>query len=190
MNFFFLLFASIILISSLLVINTKNIIHSVLFLILVFCNSTGLLLIFNIEFLSIMLIIIYIGAITVLFLFVIMMLDIKQTKNNRFNYISICLFMGISFLIETFVSINFQNFQDINEYNNWIFYLDNIVNTETIGQVLYTYFSPFFLLAGIILLIALIGAIVLTIKDKKKIKQKTFRQLSRNYKNAIFLINK
>lgn len=84
---FLFFFSSLLIISALLLINTKNPVYSVLFLILIFCNSTGLLLLFNIEFISILLIIIYIGAITVLFLFVIMMLNIQTYKNPSFNYL-------------------------------------------------------------------------------------------------------
>lgn len=176
MNFFFFFF-SIIVISSLLAINTKNTVYSVLFLILVFCNSTGLLLVFNIEFISIMLIIIYVGAIAVLFLFVIMMLDIKKNFYEKFNYSIICFLIGLIFLCETFISVNIKNKIDIKSYNEWLISLDYITNTETIGQVLYTYYSIFFLISGIILLIALIGATSLTLQ-KMAVKH-NFKQLSR-----------
>lgn len=184
---FFYFFSSLILILALLAINTKNTVYSVLFLILIFCNSTGLLLTFNIEFVSIMLIIIYVGAIAVLFLFIIMMLDIKKNIYEKFSYFLICLLIGLIFLYETFISINIKNIASFQNYNEWYLYVDSITNIETVGQILYTYYSIFFLLSGIILLIALIGATILTLK--KNIKQDSFKQLSRNNNFSIYKIN-
>lgn len=203
-TFFFFFFSSIALTSAIFVIYSTNTIYSAFFLILVFINSTALLLISEIEFISIMLIIIYIGAITVLFLFVIMMLDIKILieKNKNFGYIPIIFLISFIFFIETFIvfSKNFTSsyhliYQSI--FKNDIFYqkildhFDSITNIETIGHVLYTYYAFFFLIAGLILLIALIGAVTLTKKENKKdfyLTKNLYKQLSRNSSKAIFNI--
>ena len=207
MNFetiFFFFFSSIVLTSAIFVIYSTNTIYSAFFLILAFTNSTGLLLISEVEFLSIMLIIIYVGAITVLFLFVIMMLDINVLidKNNSKNlgYIPIILLISFIFFLETFLMFSkvFTTYYHLIEqsfFKNHFFYkkfitqYDYITNVETIGHVLYTYYAFFFLSAGIILLIALIGAVTLTKKEKKKessLTKNLYKQLSRNSLKAIF----
>lgn len=223
--FFYFLFSSLALASAVLVIRSKNAIYSVLFLILVFTNMAGFLLVSGIEFLSIMLIIIYVGAIAILFLFVVMMLDIHYTKQNlneKLGYIPLTTLIGSIFLIETFLLLSkfflpnnsftkyfFTNvsgftkefdyresFSDFHinstSFTNYSVLLDKfdtITNTETIGQVLYSYYIYFFLIAGIILIIALIGAVTLTIQDKKiENKQRIYKQLSRNCLNAVFYV--
>ena len=210
MNFetiFFFLFSSIALTSAIFVIYSTNTIYSTFFLILVFTNSTGLLLISEVEFISIMLIIIYVGAITVLFLFVIMMLDINilisKNKNQNFGYLPIIFLISFIFFLETFLMFSqiftsYYNIINKSFLKNNIFYsnilnkLDSITNVETIGNVLYTYYAFFFLAAGIILLIALIGAVTLTKKEKKKdnyLTKNLYKQLSRDSLKAIFNIN-
>nr|YP_010507933.1 NADH dehydrogenase subunit 6 [Phytophthora humicola]UXG56289.1 NADH dehydrogenase subunit 6 [Phytophthora humicola] len=231
MNFetiFFYTFSTIALTSAIFVIYSTNTIYSAFFLILVFTNSTGLLLISEVEFLSIMLIIIYVGAITVLFLFVIMMLDVnilidKNKINNNFGYLPIIFLISFIFFLETFIMFSkvftsyyhlvnnsfftqevntlfffrdswhgiFEIFVDVKPFlKNFINQLDPITNIETIGQILYSYYAFFFLAAGIILLIALIGAVTLTKKEKRKnFKQNIFKQLSRNSLKAIFNVS-
>ncbi len=209
MNFetiFFFLFSSIVLTSAIFVIYSTNTIYSAFFLILVFINSTGLLLISEVEFLSIMLIIIYVGAITVLFLFVIMMLDINilinQKKNQNFGYLPIIFLISFVFFLETFLMFSkvfttYYHLIDQSFFKNKLFFkefiniFDSITNIETIGYLLYTYYAFFFLTAGIILLIALIGAITLTKKEKKKqifLTKNLYKQLSRNSLKAVFNI--
>ena len=207
MNFetiFFFFFSSIVLTSAIFVIYSTNTIYSAFFLILVFTNSTGLLLISEVEFLSIMLIIIYVGAITVLFLFVIMMLDINvlinKNSSKNLGYIPIILLISFIFFLETFLMFSkvFTIYYHLIEqsffknnffYKKFITHYDYITNVETIGHVLYTYYAFFFLSAGIILLIALIGAVTLTKKEKKKessLTKNLYKQLSRNSLKAIF----
>lgn len=186
---FLFFFSNLLIISALLVINTRNPVYSILFLILVFCNSTGLLLLFNIEFISILLIIIYIGAITVLFLFVVMMLNIQTYQNSNFNYFLTFLFLSamLFFVFEEIILFVNPNNSIQNSYNEWVLLLDQITNIETVGQVMYTYYFPIFLISGIILLLALIGAVLLTLVNKKT--QPIFKQVSRDYKNSIFLVS-
>ena len=231
MNFetlFFYTFSIIALTSAIFVIYSTNTIYSAFFLILVFINSTGLLILSEVEFLLIMLIIIYVGAITVLFIFVIMMLDInilidKNKIDNNFGYLPIIFLISFIFFLETFIVFSkiFTSYYHLinnsffNEkyqvlfsflpekpHNIYVYFnvkpflkrfisqLDNITNIETIGQILYSYYTPFFLVSGIILLIALIGAVTLTKKEKRKIfKQNIYKQLSRNSLKAIFNAN-
>ena len=207
MNFetlFFFFFSGIALTSAIFVIYSTNTIYSAFFLILVFTSTTGLLLISEVEFISIMLIIIYVGAITVLFLFVIMMLDINISNNlkSNYGYLPIIILISLIFLSETFIMFSkifttyFHNIQNylisldkLPNYSQFIYQLDNITNIETLGQVLYTYYTIFFLIAGLILLIALIGAVMLTFTSKKKLLSKNlYQQLSRNSSYAIFNI--
>jgi NADH-quinone oxidoreductase subunit J len=201
---FFYFFSSIVLTSAIFVIYSSNTIYSAFFLILVFTNSTGLLLISEIEFLSIMLIIIYVGAITVLFLFVIMMLDIhvliNNQKNKNFGYLPIIFLVSFIFFLETFLMFSkiFTTYYHLIEqsffekrvfFKEFITQFDDITNIETIGHILYNYYALFFLIAGIILLIALVGAVILTKKEKKKyifLTKNLYKQLSRNSLNAIF----
>nr|YP_010394463.1 NADH dehydrogenase subunit 6 [Phytophthora pinifolia]YP_010394464.1 NADH dehydrogenase subunit 6 [Phytophthora pinifolia]DAZ88510.1 TPA_asm: NADH dehydrogenase subunit 6 [Phytophthora pinifolia]DAZ88511.1 TPA_asm: NADH dehydrogenase subunit 6 [Phytophthora pinifolia] len=202
---FFYTFSTIALTSAIFVIYSTNTIYSAFFLILVFTNSTGLLLISEVEFLAIMLIIIYVGAITVLFLFVIMMLDVnilidKNKINNNFGYLPIIFLISFILFFETFIMFSkvFTSYYHLinNSFfmqegkpflKNFINQLDSIPNIETIGQILYSYYAFFFLAAGIILLIALIGAVTLTKKERKKnFKQKIYKQLSRNPLKASF----
>lgn len=189
------IFFSIILTCSVLIILVPNPIHSVLFLVLVFCNSAGLLLLFGIEFLSIMLIIIYVGAIAILFLFVVMMLDIKiisKNKNDLYNYIFFSIFIIISFFVETFLTtVDIFNQNIINnslvDYTQWVLLINQITNTATIGQILYTFYLAYFLIAGIILLIALIGAVTLThTNTHNTVCVDTYKQISRLKENAVF----
>ena len=192
------IFFSLLLTLSLLIILIPNPIHAVLLLILLFCNTALLLLSFNIEFLALMLIIIYVGAIAILFLFVLMMLDIKtigHQSNDFYNYIFFSSFLVLAFFFETFLStFDFLNYNSIQtftlQYTNWIFLVDPLFDIETIGQILYTFYFLFFLIAGIILLIALIGAVMLTHEGQRvnSIQMTTFKQVSRLKNNAVFNI--
>ena len=194
-NILFYSFAGLSILSALMVIVVKNPVHSVLFLILTFISSAGLLFLLEIEFISLIFIVVYVGAIAVLFLFVVMMLDIKITDSNRFffKYFPIGSFLGFAFLIEVVVilmenlEINPYSYQDLS-YITWIEHLDFVTNVGVIGQVLYTYYFLYFLIAGIILLVAMIGAIVLTLTFNRQARTQTiYRQVSRDFNNAMFV---
>jgi NADH-quinone oxidoreductase subunit J len=195
--FLFYFFTGLILISATMVISVKNPVHSVLFLILTFISAAGLLFLLEIEFISLIFIVVYVGAIAVLFLFVVMMLDIKITDLNRnfLKYFPIGSFLGFAFLIEILLMLTNtlepnSYYVTNNSYTVWINSIDFITNIESLGQILYTYYFSYFLLAGIILLIAMIGAIVLTLTFNRKAKaQSIYKQTARDYFNAIFLIN-
>ena len=175
------------LLSSLMVISTKNPVHSVLFLILAFLNAAGIFVILHAEFLAMILIIVYVGAVAVLFLFVVMMLDIKTTieKSNILQYLPIGLFIGFVFIAElVIVLINTKlELSNMQILSNPLNKFAELSNTKAIGSVLYTDYILHFQLAGVILLIAMIGSIVLTLRERTGVKrQSVVEQLSRSSK--------
>jgi len=210
------LFASIALISATMTIAATNPIHSVAFLTLVFCNATGLLLLLGIEFLALMFIIIYVGAIAVLFLFVVMMLNIKvnELRENWSRYLPIGGLISIIFLLEIFLIfdrdfIPFLVFQDAStgiansqalqpalqslytdfypSQRPWAALVSGTSNIQSLGFLIYTYYFYYFIMASLILLIATIGAIVLTMHKRHNAskKQLIFKQVARNFESAI-----
>lgn len=173
-----------------------NPISSVIFLILTFCNAAAILFFFNVEFLGVTFVIIYVGAVAVLFLFVVMMINVKLeesfSKINlsfffKFLYSSVlCFLVGILLL---FSALNIFSSQDIFllKNSNLEVVFDTLYNIDVLGQSLYNYFLSCFLVAGLILFIALIGSVVLTLKYNSKIKSQLYsRQLSRSDKFLSF----
>ena len=173
--FLFFIVSILIITSSLLVITSKNPIHSVLFLILVFFNTSILFLFSNAEFLAMVVLIVYIGAVAVLFLFVIMMLDINISKLRQtfLNYLPIGLLVGFIILLELIyvVSQSKLNFTETISTNNNNISNQMLDNTKTIGNILYTDYFLLFQISGIILLVAMIGAIFLTIRKREGAKK-------------------
>nr|YP_008994187.1 NADH dehydrogenase subunit 6 [Gracilariopsis chorda]AGO19239.1 NADH dehydrogenase subunit 6 [Gracilariopsis chorda] len=194
--FLYFLFSSFALLASLMVISLSNAVHSVLFLILVFCNIAGLLLLLGAEFLSFMLLIVYVGAIAVLFLFVVMMLNIKKTSTT------LSFFFNRPIGIITF-SILFNQllgvFNDFDTFGlkqkdliwiSWITEHNNLTNIQAVGKVFYTKYSFLFILSGLILLVAMLGAIILTMHQRTDVKkQKIELQLNRNFGGSVKFIN-
>ena len=183
----FYIFSFVMLLSSLMVISTKNPVHSVLFLILAFLNAAGIFVILHAEFLAMILIIVYVGAVAVLFLFVVMMLDIKTTieKSNILQYMPIGLFIGFVFIAElVIVLINTKlELSNMQILSNPLNKFAELSNTKAIGSVLYTDYILHFQLAGVILLVAMIGSIVLTLRERTGVKrQSVLEQLSRSSK--------
>ena len=180
--FLFIIVSILIITSSLLVITSKNPIHSVLFLILVFFNTSILFLFSNAEFLAMVVLIVYIGAVAVLFLFVIMMLDINISKLRQtfLNYLPIGLLVGFIILLELIyiVSQSKLNFTQKISINNNNISNQMLDNTKTIGNILYTDYFLLFQISGIILLVAMIGAIFLTIRKREGAKkQNIYKQI-------------
>jgi NADH-quinone oxidoreductase subunit J len=196
----FYFFASFLITSSIMVVTTTNAVYSIFFLILVFCNATFLLLLLNVEFLALTLILVYIGAVAVLFLFVVMMLDIKQIDKNEKNIfflLPINLIIGFIMLISIYLilfkDLTYNLTENIYDFNhfNWFDILTPLSNIELIGQFLYTFGFFYFIQAGIILLLAMIGAIVLTMQKGQAIRrQHISEQLSRQIVNSFFVIQK
>lgn len=173
-----------------MIIITKNPVHSIFFLVLVFVAATGLLLLLGVEFIAMLFLVVYIGAITVLFLFVVMMLNVKIVElNERFiRYLPIGIFIGIIFLIEVIFLINetltndsfnltnilSNNMPEITSSTNNYFELISAINIEQLANILYTKYVYLFLLGGMILLIAMIGAIILTLNQKFRNKRQDY----------------
>ena len=184
--------------SSLMVICVQNSIYSVLFLVLSFISASCLLFLLECEFLSLMFIVIYVGAIAVLFLFVVMMLDIKNSNfvKEKLKYFPFGLLLGGIFLVEilsliskTFKRNTYINSKMCNFHVNWFEKIDTFTEIELIGQVMYTDYVLQFLIAGNILLLATLAAVVLTV-NTKSLSTKTqiiFKQLSRNSKNSLLI---
>ena len=194
----FYLFGAITLLSAIMVISSRNPVHSVLFLILAFCGSSGLLILIEAEFMAMIFIVVYVGAIAVLFLFVVMMLNIKISEviDEIYQYLPVGGLIGIIFLLEVFIIVDndfvplLSNGSEASAYVDWSTQIDNVTNLSSLGQVLYTHYAITFLMAGIILLVAMIGAIVLTMQIRTTVRrQHIFQQVSRDADNAIYLVS-
>jgi len=199
MELLFFFFSSMVLTSGLIVITARNPIHSVLFMILVFVNVVCMLIFLEAEFLALTSVIVYVGAVAVLFLFVVMMLNIKIIELNKelIHYFPIGSAVGFVFLFNIFIilvsngissPLNLMLATDSN-YLDWFSNVDSLSNIEVIGLLVYTNQIYFFIMSGLVLLVAMIGAIILTIqnKDKDVRVQQVFHQLSRSSRNAIFM---
>nr|YP_009365194.1 NADH dehydrogenase subunit 6 [Gracilaria changii]ARJ60476.1 NADH dehydrogenase subunit 6 [Gracilaria changii] len=192
----FTVFSILALFASLMVISLSNAVHSVLFLILVFCNVASLLILLGAEFLSFMLLIVYVGAIAVLFLFVVMMLNIKRTstKQSFFSIVPIGIIIFLILFNQLSSVLDILNISHLKQNNlvwtSWISESNNITNIQAIGNVLYTQYCFLFILSGLILLVAMIGAIVLTMHQRTDVKkQKIELQLNRLPEGALKFID-
>jgi NADH-ubiquinone oxidoreductase chain 6 len=193
----FYFFSSLAIICGMMVIGAKNPIHSVLFLILVFCNATGLLILLEVEFLAMMFLVVYVGAIAVLFLFVVMMLNIKlvEFNENLLRYLPIGGLVGIIFLLEIFLIVDSEliplfnvNSTDSLQIVTWASQIESLTNIETLGELIYTHYFYLFLVASLILLVSMIGAIVLTMHQRSNVRrQEIFEQVARDFEKAIKL---
>ncbi len=185
----FYLFSSVAVLSALMVISAKNPVHSVLFLILSFVNASGLFVLLGAEFLAMILVVVYVGAVAVLFLFVVMMLDINYIKLREgfLQYLPFGALLGIVLVIElgilflTDISSNINSTKMPLEPRIY-----DIENTKMIGEILYTKYFYLFQICGIILLVAMIGSITLTLRDKGGVKRQNIdNQNSVDALNAI-----
>ena len=187
--FFFYTFAIIAVISSFMVIFAKNPVHSVLFLILTFFNATGLFVLMGAEFLAMLLLIVYVGAVAVLFLFVVMMLniDFNSLRTGMIKNAPLGLLIGTILLGEMIFSFIGMKYGVANKPGNELFIvLGEEENTRALGNVLYTNYIYLFQCAGLILLVAMIGAIVLTHRKRDNVKQQdAVKQILRNREDAI-----
>jgi len=234
----FSLFSSLAVVSSILVIRCKNPVHSVLFLIFVFCNTSGLFLLLDLDFFAMVFLVVYVGAIAVLFLFVVMMLNIKaaEISENILHFMPIGGLIGLIFLLEIFlvvendfipvmpmiltsfptliylsklliigfvnnsVSLSWINLtelvgycqeistQKINllNFTHWFAQWESFSNIEVLGFLLYTHYFPYFLIASLILLVAMIGSIMLTLyKNLNVRKQEILQQNAREFTKTI-----
>ena len=194
-SLFFYFFSSIAVFAATMVTISRNTVNSVFFLILVFISVSLLFIMIGAEFLGMIMLIVYVGAVAVLFLFVVMMLNIteqitkKSSRKGFINNISVGSIAGLIIFLElivviggwkykgSFISLSSENFNL------------NISNTHALGQVIYTDFILLFQISGIILLVAMIGAITLTFKKKENIKRQSyFKQIQREKESAVSLV--
>jgi NADH-quinone oxidoreductase subunit J len=185
---FFYLFSSICVAAGFMVIASRNPVHSVLYLILAFFNSAGLFVLLGAEFLAMIMVIVYVGAVAVLFLFVVMMLDVDfaELREGMLQYLPVGGTIGVILLIELFLVLG-----------GWVITPEvargismptpaDVTNTEAIGRVLYTRYVYLFEAAGMVLLVAMIGAIVLTLRHREGIKRQNISdQVARRPATAI-----
>ena len=170
---FFYLFAGVCVASAVMVIVSRNPVHSVLFLILAFVNAAGLFVLMGAEFLAMILIVVYVGAVAVLFLFVIMMLDVDfaELREGFLEYLPIGLVIGAIFLAELLLVGGSWVIDPGTAKQITAAIPTDVSNTEALGLVLYTKYIHYFQIAGMVLLVAMIGAIVLTLRHKVKVKR-------------------
>jgi NADH-quinone oxidoreductase subunit J len=170
---FFYLFACMCIASAVMVIASRNPVHSVLFLILTFFNAAGLFLLLGAEFLAMILVVVYVGAVAVLFLFVVMMLDVDfvQLREGFLQYLPVGALVGVVFLAEILLVVGAWSIGPGIPRVIAAPIPEGLTNTEVLGLVLYTRYLYFFQAAGLVLLVAMIGAIVLTLRHKEKVKR-------------------
>jgi len=185
---FFYLFAGVCVACAFMVIAAKNPVHSVLYLVLAFVNAAGLFMLMGAEFLAMILIVVYVGAVLVLFLFVVMMLDVDfaELRQGFLQYLPIGVLVGVVFLAELLLVVG-----------AWVIgpglpqaisspIPGNLTNTEALGRVLYTQYVYYFQASGVVLLVAMIGAIVLTLRHKPNIKRQNISdQVARTKATAM-----
>ena len=195
-SIFFYIFSLIAIIAAIMVTISKNTVHSVFFLILDFISISCLFIMIGAEFLGMIMLIVYVGAVAVLFLFVVMMFNVAQQKNELFvkaedsNHIPIGLIVSIIIFFELIIVIGGWKYkpQVVESFSTVAINLTSS-NTHSIGQVLYTDYIHLFQLSGMILLVAMIGAIVLTFRKRSGVKKQSyFKQISREKYEGVELV--
>jgi NADH-quinone oxidoreductase subunit J len=187
---FFYLFSAVTIASAVMVIGARNPVHSVLFLILAFVNAAGLFVLLGAEFLAMILIVVYVGAVAVLFLFVVMMLDVDfvELRQGFLDYLPVGALVGIVVLAELLLVLGGWAFapEAVSSAAAPIPALDGTSNTAALGAILYTRYVYFFQAAGMVLLVAMVGAIVLTLRHKEGVKRQSIAaQVARGPATAI-----
>ena len=192
---FFYVFSTIAIVSAIMVTASKNTVHSVFFLILDFISVSCLFIMIGAEFLGMIMLIVYVGAVAVLFLFVVMMLNVAQQKNQWFLSESSSKHIPIGFIISTIIFFELIIVIGGWKYKPDLFDINNSVNnfsvsnTHSLGQVLYTDYIHVFQLSGMILLVAMIGAIVLTFRKRSGVKTQSYlKQISRERSEGVEVI--
>jgi NADH-quinone oxidoreductase subunit J len=171
----FYFFAFILIASAIAVIASKNPVHSVLFLILAFFNAAGLFVLLGAEFLAMILVVVYVGAVAVLFLFVVMMLDIDfaDLKRGSLQYLPFGLLIGLILVAELVMAGSVWVLKPIAIAAKASATPAGVTNTEALGRILYTDYVYYFQIAGLVLLVAMIGAIVLTLRSRPGVRRQS-----------------
>ena len=193
---FFYVFSLIAIISAIMVTVSKNTVHSVFFLILDFISISCLFIMIGAEFLGMIMLIVYVGAVAVLFLFVVMMLNVAQQKNQWFaseessKHIPVGLIISTIIFFELIIVIGGWKYKpDLFDLNNAVNNY-SVSNTHSLGQVLYTDYVHVFQISGMILLVAMIGAIVLTFRQRKGVKTQSYlKQISRERSEGVQVLD-
>ena len=193
---FFYIFSFIAIVSAIMVTVSKNTVHSVFFLILDFISISCLFIMIGAEFLGMIMLIVYVGAVAVLFLFVVMMLNVAQQKNQWFvsedssKHIPIGLIISILIFFELIIVVGGWKYKPELFNASKIEKLSEVTNTHSLGQVLYTDYIHIFQISGMILLIAMIGAIVLTFRQREGVKKQNYiRQISRERYEGVEVLD-
>ncbi|MDA9693930.1 NADH-quinone oxidoreductase subunit J [Candidatus Pelagibacter sp.] len=192
---FFYVFSVIAVVSAIMVTVSKNTVHSVFFLILDFISISCLFIMIGAEFLGMIMLIVYVGAVAVLFLFVVMMLNVAQQKNQWFvskdssRHIPIGLLISVIIFFELIIVIGGWKYKP-DLFNSTKSSIENgVSNTHSLGQVLYTDYIHVFQISGMILLIAMIGAIVLTFRQREGVKKQSYlKQISRERTEGVEIL--
>ena len=195
-SIFFYTFSIIAIVSAIMVTASKNTVHSVFFLILDFISISCLFIMIGAEFLGMIMLIVYVGAVAVLFLFVVMMLNVAQQKNQWFasedssRHIPVGLIIGTLIFVELIIVVGGWKYKpDLFDINNSI-ETAKVSNTHSLGQVLYTDYIHVFQISGMILLVAMIGAIVLTFRKRAGVKTQSYiKQISRERSDGVSVLN-
>jgi len=190
--FFFYLFAVFAVISATLVITAKNPVHAVLFLILTFFNAAGLFVLLGAEFLAMLLVIVYVGAVAVLFLFVVMMLDVDfaELRAGFIKNAPVGLIVGGIVLAELVALFGVYGFELGLGKQLAAVAPEGVSNTKALGLLIYTRYAYFFQGAGLVLLVAMVGAIVLTLRHKEGVKRQSISaQVNRTPEMAVEVVN-
>ncbi|MEQ8248570.1 MAG: NADH-quinone oxidoreductase subunit J [Alphaproteobacteria bacterium] len=186
----FYIFASILIASAVLVIGARNPVHSVFFLILAFFNAAGLFVLAGAEFLAMILVIVYVGAVAVLFMFVVMMLDINfaRLREGFLQYLPVGALVGLILLVELIFIVTTQvNVPEVLAISAAPTpAISDITNTDALGRLIYTHYIYLFQAGGLILLVAMIGAIVLTLRERPGVrKQRIADQVGRRRDESV-----
>jgi NADH-quinone oxidoreductase subunit J len=193
---FFYVFSLIAIISAIMVTVSKNTVHSVFFLILDFISISCLFIMIGAEFLGMIMLIVYVGAVAVLFLFVVMMLNVAQQKNqwllseDSSGHIPIGLIISALIFFELIIVIGGWKYKPDFLNSNNLYITSEISNTHSLGQILYTDYIHVFQISGMILLIAMIGAIVLTFRQREGVKKQSYiKQISRERSEGVEVLD-
>ncbi len=193
---FFYLFSFIAIISAIMVTVARNTVHSVFFLILDFISISCLFIMIGAEFLGMIMLIVYVGAVAVLFLFVVMMLNVAQQKNQWLtsskssSHIPVGLLVSLIIFFELIIVVGGWKYKPDLLNSSTITLSSTTTNTHSLGNVLYTDYIHLFQLSGMILLVAMIGAIVLTFRERSGLKRQSyFKQISRERKDGVELVD-
>ena len=193
---FFYFFSIIAIISAIMVIVSRNTVHAVFFLILDFISIACLFIMIGAEFLGMMMLIVYVGAVAVLFLFVVMLMNVTEQKLSWFRgtkksgHIPIGLIVGSVILLELIVIVGGWKYRDTFSETEFLTFDKNFTNTHAIGSVMYTDYIHLFQISGVILLLAMIGTIVLTYRKRDGVKKQSYlKQITREREDSVKLVD-